>query len=44
MRQKTVGLQEDETDEKERNNCNGNPMKNFSSPNIISQNPKFKKH
>jgi len=30
MQQETVGLKEDETDEKERNNCSGSPVKNFS--------------
>jgi len=30
MQLKTVGLNEDETDEKERNNCSGSPVKNFS--------------
>jgi hypothetical protein len=29
MQLKTVGLQEDETDEKERNNCSDSPEKNF---------------
>jgi hypothetical protein len=30
MQWKTGGLKEDETDEKERNNCSDNPVKNLS--------------